>query len=165
MAVNLTPGDLAAPGLVVETRRVLDDTGFDAAYLCVEVTETAVLEDVEYSRPALDGLHALGVSVAVDDFGTGYSSLNHLRQLPVDIVKIDRSFIDGLGVELEDSTVVAAVVGLAHALSLSVVAEGVETAAQLSALRDLGCEFAQGYYLSRPLPAEKLAEIRGKVSG
>jgi len=111
------------------------------------------MEDVEFSIESLVGLKALGVRLAVDDFGTGYSSLAYLKRLPLDTVKIDRAFVDGLGTDPNDSAIVAAVVGVARALGLSVTAEGVETARQLEELRRLGCDYAQGYWFSEPIAA------------
>jgi len=106
----------------------------------------------------LQALKALGVTLAIDDFGTGYSSLSHLQRFPLDILKIDKSFVDELGVDRGGAEIVAAVVKLAHALGLQVIAEGVETERQLDALDRLDCDFAQGYLFSRPVPAHELVE-------
>lgn len=103
-------------------------------------------------------LRAIGVHLVIDDFGTGYSSLTYLKRLPVDALKVDRSFVEGLGRDPEDSAIVAAVVDLAHARALSAIAEGVETKVQLNQLRRVGCDLAQGYYFARPQPAHELAE-------
>jgi EAL domain-containing protein (putative c-di-GMP-specific phosphodiesterase class I) len=113
----------------------------------------------ETTIEGIDALRALGVSLSIDDFGTGYSSLGYLRRFPVDSVKIDRSFVDGLGTESEDSAIVAAVVSLGHALGLSVVAEGVETDDQLAELGALGCDRAQGFLFSPPQPADVFASV------
>ena len=117
-----------------------------------------MMADEAGTSAVLRELEQLGVTLAIDDFGTGYSSLGTLRHFPVEKLKIDRSFVDGLGAESDDSVIVSGVVGLAHGLGLRVVAEGVETSDQLARLRDLGCDFGQGFYFSRPVPAEE-AEI------
>jgi CheY-like chemotaxis protein len=117
------------------------------------------MADVETAIEVLGELKALGLAVSVDDFGTGYSSLAYLRRLPLDEVKIDKSFVDGLGADPEDTAIVAAVISLAHALDRDVVAEGVETLEQLERLRSLGCELAQGYFLARPMPALAVDEL------
>ena len=166
VSVNVTPADLLEPGLVELVGRTLAQHDLEGGRLCVEVTETAVLDDIEASRPVLVALRALGVSIAMDDFGTGYSSLSHMRQLPLDKVKIDRSFVQGLGVHTGDSAVVGALVGLAHSLGFAVVAEGVETHGQVEALRELGCEYIQGFLIARPTPAEELpvpAEVHRRL--
>jgi diguanylate cyclase (GGDEF)-like protein len=156
VGVNISPRDLLEPGLVQQVRQALADTGLAGRYLCIEVTETAILSDLEASRDVLRALREGGVAVALDDFGTGYSSLTHLRRLPLDIVKIDRSFVAGLGTEPADAAVVAALLDLTRTLGIDVVAEGVETAQQLAVLRQLGCVWAQGYLFSRPVPGQDL---------
>ncbi len=153
VAVNISPRELIGFEVVADIRHALEESGLAATSLTLEVTETSLFGNTADIAPTLAKLRSIGVSIAVDDFGTGFSSFSHLRQLPVDIVKIDRSFTDGLATELEDSTVVAAVARLAQTLSLAVVAEGVEERKQLVALSELGCEFAQGYLFSPPRPA------------
>ncbi len=138
-------------GFAETIRGVLRRTGADARMLCLELTESTVMENVDATIKILLDLKNLGVKISIDDFGTGYSSLAYLKRFPLDMLKIDRSFVDGLGRDPEDTAIVAAVVGMAHALNLSVVGEGVETAEQLERLRGLGCEYAQGYYLARPM--------------
>jgi diguanylate cyclase (GGDEF)-like protein len=140
------------PGLVEVVAGALSASGAEAQALCVEVTESLLMDDIEGSVAILRELAGLGVALSIDDFGTGYSSLAHLKRFPLHELKIDKSFIDGLGRDADDSAIVAAVIALAHALELSVVAEGVETAEQLQRLRTLGCEQAQGYYFARPGP-------------
>ncbi|MEO7836933.1 MAG: EAL domain-containing protein [Acidimicrobiales bacterium] len=156
LAVNLSARQLSEPSLIDALWRSLGETGLEPARLCLEITESVLMEDLEVSVEALLGLKALGVRIAIDDFGTGYSSLSYLRRLPVDFVKIDRSFVAGVGLNPADDAIVASVVNLSHALGLRVVAEGVETRAQLIAVRALGCDQAQGFYWSRPVPLGEL---------
>jgi EAL domain-containing protein (putative c-di-GMP-specific phosphodiesterase class I) len=136
---------------------VLDETGADPRCLCIEITESVLMDDVESAIATLRALRALGIRLWVDDFGTGYSSLAYLRRLPLDGLKIDQSFVAGLGREAEDTAIAAGIVSLAHTLGLVALAEGVETQEQLELLRELGCDFAQGYYWSRPRPLPDLA--------
>lgn len=152
ISVNVSAGQFQ-PALVDLVAGVVAGSGMAPSCLCLEVTESIVMADVESTIAILRQLKSLGVLVSIDDFGTGYSSLAYLRRFPIDELKIDRSFVDGLGREAEDTAIVAAVVAMAHAMELSVVAEGVETPEQLERLRILGCEEAQGYYFSRPVPA------------
>ena len=150
-ARQLTRGDL--PAVVAEA---LEATGLDPARLCLEITESVLVDDPEASARTLAEIEALGVAIAVDDFGTGYSSLEQLRRFPVDCVKIDRSFVRGIGESAEDAAIVAAVIELGHVLGLTVTAEGVETAAQHDRLRELGCDDAQGFLFGRPEPADTI---------
>ena len=154
LAVNLSPGQLADPGLVEEIGGILVATRLDPAALCLEITESAIIEDVGAAVGVLGALKRLGVLLAVDDFGTGYTSLAHLRRFPVDVLKIDRSFVAGVDTRPQDAAIVTAVLGLARALGLEVVAEGVETRAQLAALRSLGCLLAQGFLFAAPRAGE-----------
>ncbi len=123
----------------------------------LELTESAVMSDAEANIATLRDLKALGVRLAIDDFGTGYSSLSYLKRFPVDALKIDQSFVVGLGDDAGDAAIVGAVITLAHTLGLRVTAEGVERAAQLACLRGLGCELGQGFYFGEPLPPEAAA--------
>lgn len=149
-------------GLAGVLAKVLADTGVDPSTVCLELTESAVMRDPEFAAAALRDLKALGLRVSIDDFGTGYSSLAYLRRFPLDELKVDKSFVDGLGRDPEATAIVAAVMGMAHALDLSVVAEGVETETHLVALRGLGCDEAQGYYYARPQSA---GDIDGLLEG
>ena len=158
-AINLSGRQLAHPDLIADVAHVLADTGISPDSVVLEITESVLMEDVEASRSTLDALKALGVRLVVDDFGTGYSSLAYLRRFPVDMLKIDQSFIDGLGEDPSDTAIVAAVVSLAHTLGLEAVAEGVETDRQLAELRNLGCDHAQGYLMARPLYPDDLSEL------
>jgi diguanylate cyclase (GGDEF)-like protein/PAS domain S-box-containing protein len=150
--VNLSARQLGDAGLVDLVASSLQEHGVAAHQLGLEITETALLDDAETAVEALTALHALGVRLAVDDFGTGYSSLSYLKRLPVDAVKVDRSFVDGLAHGGDDSAIVAAVTGMARALRLTTIAEGVEEIGQLHALRRLGCDLAQGYFFTTPQP-------------
>ena len=153
ISVNLSAAQLEDPRFVEEVAAVIGETGVDPAALILEITESMMMKDAEGVVEKLKGLKDLGLRIAVDDFGTGYSSLSYLKRFPIDLLKIDRAFVDGLGHEPGDTAIVRAIIGLARALGLAVVAEGIETAEQLGLLRDLGCDYGQGYYLARPLPS------------
>jgi diguanylate cyclase (GGDEF)-like protein/PAS domain S-box-containing protein len=160
IAVNLSPRQLGAVDLVDTVRGALDDAGLPPSNLCLEVTETALTEDMDTAVEALAKLKAIGVRLAVDDFGIGYSSLKNLKQLlPVDILKIDKSFVDGLVDHPEDRAIVEAVVRLASSLEVDAIAEGVESADQADALRALSCGFAQGFHFARPGEPAAVAEL------
>jgi diguanylate cyclase len=153
VSVNLSASQFRDSGLLDGIRRALDDAGLDARYLEVELTESAVMSDPEKSISILEQLSSMGVLVSVDDFGTGYSSMSYLRRFPIDKLKIDRVFIDEIVSRPEDASIVRAIISLAHSLRLKVVAEGVETRAQLDFLKAAGCDEYQGYHFSKPLPA------------
>jgi EAL domain-containing protein (putative c-di-GMP-specific phosphodiesterase class I) len=123
--------------------------------LILEITETSVMSDAEYARRVLNRLSAMGLTLAIDDFGTGYSSLSYLKRLPVNEVKIDKSFVLNMQEDENDAVIVRSIIDLARNLGLRVVAEGVETTDAWEALRGMGCDIAQGYYISRPLPADQ----------
>jgi diguanylate cyclase (GGDEF)-like protein/PAS domain S-box-containing protein len=156
MNINLSARQFARPSLPRLVAEVLAETGADPACIWFEITESVLMEDAESTGAALAELKALGVSLAIDDFGTGYSSLTYLKRFPVDKVKVDRAFVDGLLGDPEDAAIVAAVVNLAHNLDLRAVAEGVETAEQAARLRDLGCDLGQGFFFGAPGSAERL---------
>jgi diguanylate cyclase (GGDEF)-like protein/PAS domain S-box-containing protein len=155
ISVNLSGRQLGDPDLVEDLEQVIASSGVPPTSVVLEITESLLMDDVEFSHLTLDRLKRLQVQLAVDDFGTGYSSLSYLRSFPVDLLKVDRSFVAGLGTEGGDEAIVAAIIRLAHTLGLEAVAEGVETAAQLARLRALGCNLAQGFYLAPPMPAEE----------
>ena len=165
VSVNLSARQLATAALVDTVCDALRESGLHPRQLCLEITESVLMDDVERSIEALLGLKALGVTLAVDDFGTGYSSLSYLRRFPLDVVKVDRSFVAELGVDAAADAIVAAVVNLSRALGLKVVAEGVETEEHLLALRALGCEHAQGFYWSPPLSAPDLSAWLERPTG
>ncbi|QFZ73115.1 EAL domain-containing protein [Streptomyces fagopyri] len=160
--VNLSPCQLTHPGLVQDTVDILEREGLDAAALCLEVTESALIgADDDLLKP-LRRLAEMGVDIALDDFGTGYSNLANLRRLPVSILKLDRSFTQGMQqfpADPVDLKIVEGIVSLAHSLDLAVTVEGVETGAQAEQLRILGCDTAQGWYYARPGPPERLHEL------
>ncbi len=160
VAVNLSARNISDPELPARVARTLERTGVPASRLVLEITESSVMGDPEQTMPVLQQLRDLGVCLSLDDFGTGYSSLSYLQRLPVGEVKIDRSFVMGLSGEDKISTraLIRTITGLGAALGLRIVAEGVEDQATLSELRDLGCDVAQGYYISRPMPAADLGD-------
>jgi diguanylate cyclase (GGDEF)-like protein/PAS domain S-box-containing protein len=159
VSINLSARQLAQPDLADQMAQVIGQSGARASNLFLEITETAFMEDAEAVMRVIERVRALGVRFAIDDFGTGYSSLGYLKRFAVDSVKIDRAFVNGLAEDSGDLAIVTAVVGLAHALGLRVVAEGVETEAQLTELVSLGCDEAQGYYFAPPQPAADLQPL------
>ena len=159
VSVNLSPSQFRGSGLADTIRGALDAAKLDPQFFEVELTESAVMSDPEESIAILEQLSAMGVMVSVDDFGTGYSSMSYLRRFPIDKLKIDRVFISELASRPEDASIVRAIVSLAHSLRLKVVAEGVETAAQLEFLSAIGCDEYQGYYFSRPLPGNEFERL------
>ncbi len=159
VTVNLSARQFANPSLVDQVRAAIDRSGVAPRSISLEITESVLMDDADATMRALAQLEGLGVRLGVDDFGTGYSSLGYLKRLPVGMVKVDRSFVSGLGREPEDAAIVAAVVSLAEALGLHVVAEGVETSSQLTELLGLGCDLAQGYFFAPPQPAPDLESL------
>ena len=156
ISVNLSARQLQQPGLVDEIGEVLRETRLDPGALRLEITETVVMHDAPITLAKLEALKALGVQLAIDDFGTGYSSLGYLKRFPVDTLKIDRSFVKGIGRDVEDSAIVRAVITVAKSLGLSVTAEGIETADQLDQLRTLGCDHGQGYFFAKPMTSDRV---------
>ncbi len=159
ISVNLSARQLQQAGLVEEIAAVLRDTRLDAAALRLEITETVVMHDAPATLAKLEALKALGIQLAIDDFGTGYSSLGYLKRFPVDTLKIDRSFVKGIGTNVEDGAIVRAVITVAKSLNLSVTAEGIETAEQLDHLRALGCDHGQGYFFAKPMPSDRVPSL------
>jgi EAL domain-containing protein (putative c-di-GMP-specific phosphodiesterase class I) len=159
VAVNLSAQQFKQKSLVTTVREALTAAELDPAYLELELTESAVMQDAESSIQVLRQLSSLGVRISVDDFGTGYSSLSYLRRLPLDKLKIDRSFIREVAASRDDAEIVRAIVSLAHSLHLKVIAEGVETAEQLTFLRELGCDQYQGFHCSPPVPADEFEKM------
>ena len=159
MSINLSTRQLRSAQLGDKVAAALAASGLPARLLELEITESAVMERPQEAVGVLIGLKTLGVSIAIDDFGTGYSSLSYLKLFPLDHLKIDRSFVSDIEHDPNDAAIVTAAVSLAHNLGLSVIAEGVETAVQLTRLRELGCDEMQGYYFSPPVPAADAAEL------
>jgi diguanylate cyclase (GGDEF)-like protein len=159
VAVNVSVLQLAHPALIAAVEGLLTRHGVRPDLLVVEVTETAVMQELQTARQVLDGLSALGVRLLIDDFGIGWSSIARLRELPFEGVKIDRSFVHRLGTDPAVEGVLAAIIDLAHALGLDAIAEGVDTATALCSVAELGCDFAQGFYLSPPVPADQLLAV------
>ena len=159
--VNLSARQIDDPEIVRTVEAILARTGLLPEHLTLEITESALMRDAASALVVLSALKELGVLLAIDDFGTGYSSLSYLQRFPLDIVKVDRMFVEELGMRTGGDEIVAAVVQLAHALGLHVVAEGVETDQQLDVLRSLECDFAQGFLFSRPVPASELRSLLG----
>jgi EAL domain-containing protein (putative c-di-GMP-specific phosphodiesterase class I) len=157
--VNVSPTHLQEAALVDEVSEALKVTGLEAERLVLEITESAILADTERISAHLNSLKSLGVRLALDDFGTGYSSLSHLRRFPVDVVKIDRVFIDGITADKGANALVQAIVRLGRGLNIEVVAEGIEHQSQADALLQLRCPFGQGWYLCEALPADALASF------
>jgi EAL domain-containing protein (putative c-di-GMP-specific phosphodiesterase class I) len=156
ISVNVSARQLREPDFAARVAAILAETGLPASSLVVEVTETAVFDD----GAALDSvraLHALGLLIALDDFGTGHSSLGLLRTCPVDIIKVDKSFVDEVGSDSDQAVIATSLIRIADGLKLQAVAEGVETAAQAIELQRLGYRYAQGYHFARPLPADELS--------
>ena len=158
-SVNLSAAQLADPTLAEDVRLALAESQIDPALLCLEINESVLMADPPEAERALRRLRAEGVQLAIDDFGTGSSSLSWLERFPIDVFKIDRAFVAGLGSSHVDTAVVRAVIGLGSSLGLTVVAEGVETEEQLAMLRAFGCAAAQGYLWSRPAPADEISEM------
>ena len=159
IAVNLSPCQFAQPDLVQQITDILAQTGFDARYLELEITESLLMQDVEQAIETMTALKEMGVMLAIDDFGTGYSSLSYLQRFPIDRLKIDRAFVSAITSDTGSASIALAVIAMAHSLELGVVAEGVETSEQQMWLAKNTCDEIQGYLISRPLPLQELAQL------
>jgi len=170
VAVNLSARNLLDPSLAESITKILEAEQLDPRFLTLEITESAVMSRPESALTLLSRLHDIGIKLSVDDFGTGYSSLSYLKKLPVSELKIDQSFVAGITENEDDAVIVRSTIDLGHNLGLEVVAEGVEDSETLDLLAIFGCDVAQGYYVSRPLPAGEFVAWsadcpwRGKVS-
>ena len=162
VAVNVSARQFCRSNLVELVKEVLSETGLDARWLALEITETVLMQDVEETINTLNGLKEIGVHVTVDDFGTGYSSLSYLKRFPIQTLKLDKSFVSGIPVDADATAITAAVIAMAHAMNLSVVAEGVEREEQRSYLIEKECDEVQGFLVSRPLTAEQFAVFLNK---
>jgi EAL domain-containing protein (putative c-di-GMP-specific phosphodiesterase class I) len=164
VSVNVSARQFRADNLERTVAEALKSSGLEARYLEIELTESVVMHDAPQLGTMLDELKAIGVHVAIDDFGTGYSSLTYLKRFPVDRLKVDRSFVENLATDTDDATIVRTIINLGHNFGLKVVAEGVEDPDQIDFLRRHHCDEVQGYYFSRPVPAEQFAELFAKFS-
>lgn len=169
LSVNLSARQFRQPNLVRDIDHIIRQTGLNPRYLKLEITESVALHNEELSMSTLQELRAIGIHIAIDDFGTGYSALGYLKHYPVDTLKLDRSFVQGLGHDPKDTAIVRATITMAQALDMTVTGEGIETGEQLAGLRALGCDLGQGYYFSRPVPSHEieaqLATQRALTSG
>ena len=159
VAINISAPEFRQPGLAARVQRVLDETGLAPQCLKLELTESALIGDMPETMHILSELRGLGVGLSIDDFGTGYSSLSYLQRLPVDTLKIDQSFVAGLGETVSAGPVIRAIVELGNALFMKVIAEGIETLAQLEFLESVGCQYGQGHYFHRAMPAAEFEEL------
>jgi diguanylate cyclase (GGDEF)-like protein/PAS domain S-box-containing protein len=159
VAVNVSVLQMMAADIVQVTQKTLERTKFSGEGLCFELTESVLIDDVNYFGKTLAELKELGVRLSIDDFGTGFSSLGRLKQYPIDELKVDQGFVRGLGTGSSDTALVEAIVAMAHALNLSVTAEGIENESQLDYLRAMGCQRGQGYFLARPMPAAAINQL------
>ena len=159
LSLNLSARELTHPDVVANVLGCVRESGVDPHYLTIEVTESTAMADGDSGFRALRELSHEGIRVAIDDFGTGYSSMSYLRRLPVDIVKIDQSFVRGVASGSTESILVHSIVDLAETLNIGVIAEGVEEEAQAEALRALRCQTGQGYLWSRPVPPDQIADL------
>jgi len=156
--VNVSALQFRQAGFPAVIKNMLGESGLDPQYLELELTESTLLSNADVMFPVLEELRAMGLKLAIDDFGTGYSSLSYLKQLPVSKLKIDRSFVRDVALNPDDAAITAAIISMAKALNLKVIAEGVENESQMSFLRAHHCDQIQGYYFSKPLTADQVAE-------
>jgi EAL domain-containing protein (putative c-di-GMP-specific phosphodiesterase class I) len=164
VSVNVSALQFRQEGFCSLTRRALEDSGLPLEYLELELTESVLFSSADVMQPVLEELKAMGVALAIDDFGTGYSSLSYLKQFRVGKLKIDRSFIQDVVTDSDAATITTAIIRMGRSLAMRVLAEGVETEAQLAFLREQGCDEIQGYYLSRPMGSERMANFLGSVA-
>ena len=165
VSVNVSARQFRERDLVSRVASALKDSGLEARYLELELTESLIMQDVELAVATMKDLQGLGIQLSIDDFGTGYSSLSALKTFPVTRLKIDKSFIDGILADENDKAVAGAVISLGQTLNLRVIAEGVETDAQAAFLRNINCDEMQGYLFSKPLPAQEIEELLRGTSG
>jgi EAL domain-containing protein (putative c-di-GMP-specific phosphodiesterase class I) len=159
VAINLSPRQFSDARLIDDIDLILKETGMDAAYIQLEVTESAAMENPMRTFDMLDALRKRGLHVYIDDFGTGHSNLSQLKRMPIDALKIDKSFVDDVLTDSDDAEIAIAIIRLSHALNLRVVAEGVESIEQVAFLKQNGCDEIQGYVVSKPQPPDKVSEL------
>jgi EAL domain-containing protein (putative c-di-GMP-specific phosphodiesterase class I) len=159
ISVNVSARQFHQKNLPEKIDEILRETGFPARLLEIELTESIIIQDVEETILKLDRLKEMGVRLSIDDFGTGYSSLSYLKRFPIDILKIDRSFVSGLTTDPDDATIVSTIIAMAHNLKMNVVAEGVETSRQLQFVDQQGCEEVQGFFFSQPIAPECITDL------
>jgi len=159
LAVNVSPQQFRRCDINALVAEVLAETGFPAGQLELEMTESGLMDNQDKAVEVLNNLRAQGIRLAIDDFGTGYSSLAYLKRFPLDVLKIDKSFIDDIPHLQDDMEITATIIAMGHILGFKVLAEGVETQEQLDFLRKKGCDAYQGYFTSKPVPAEDFAEL------
>jgi EAL domain-containing protein (putative c-di-GMP-specific phosphodiesterase class I) len=159
VSVNLSAYQLRSSEIVDVVRKALTDSALPSRFISLELTESMVMEDPERVISILKEIQGLGVSIAIDDFGTGYSSLSYLRQFPIDVIKIDRSFVKDISGDAKDAVIANAIIKLAHSLGYKVLAEGVETAVQSNYLQGQGCDLVQGFFFGRPVPAMEFEQV------
>ncbi|MEP6904163.1 MAG: EAL domain-containing protein, partial [Actinomycetota bacterium] len=162
VSVNISGKHLSNFSLIEDVKKSLQKSNLSPSSLKLEITESAAMENAMQSIQILTSLKELGVQLSIDDFGTGYSSLSYLHRLPFDTLKIDRSFVNTVGENGEDSEILETIISLAKNLKMRVIAEGIETESQLNILKNLGCDYGQGYLMSRPLPVEKMEVLLGQ---
>jgi EAL domain-containing protein (putative c-di-GMP-specific phosphodiesterase class I) len=161
ISVNMSRMCLYDPHIVDEYIGILEESGLPAAYVKLELTESAFFENTSIMNGVIEALHKVGIKVLMDDFGTGYSSMMMLKNVDIDVLKLDKSFVDDIGDERSEK-IISNIIYLAHSLQIEVTAEGVETKAQFEFLRDVGCDYIQGYYFGKPQPAEAFADLLQK---
>ena len=159
VSVNISGKHLSYQSLLVDVEMALEATKLSPSSLKLEITESAAMENAEQTIRMLSHLKSLGVQLSIDDFGTGYSSLSYLHRFPLDTLKIDRSFVNSVGENGEDSEILQTIVSLAKNLKMRVIAEGIETESQLNILKNLGCDYGQGYLMSKPLPHDAIEAL------
>jgi EAL domain-containing protein (putative c-di-GMP-specific phosphodiesterase class I) len=159
IAINFSSKQFRQPDFLSTIKQIIDETGIEPSRLMIEITESILIEDLEQSAKILSDLKCLGVNIGIDDFGTGYSSLAYLKNLPIDVLKIDQSFIRDMERNPSDKKIISAIIAMAHGLNIQVVAEGVETTAQFDFLKSAACDFAQGFLFSRAIPPEEMESL------
>ena len=164
LSVNISARHFQDDGLVEDVKTALASSGLDPEQLVIEITESVLVQDADAVVARMLALKLLGVSFAIDDFGTGYSSLSYLKRFPIDILKVDKSFVDGVGDSPETGALARAIVQLGNTLHLDTVAEGIEEARQVEGLRALGCQFGQGFYFAKALAPEEIDELLSRES-